>query len=90
MAAGNAESKANGVTGVGGIEVQARTFCGSGLIGNSRVSIFRPLSPVTPLSLRSRLPFLVQNRFGKNTFNAMYCNTFQRKKQEREISLCDL
>ena len=31
MAAGNEESIANGVTGVGDIEVQAREFCDSGL-----------------------------------------------------------
>jgi len=58
MAAGNAESKANGVTGVGGIEVQARIFRDFGLIKNPRISVFYPFSPVTPLSLRSRLPFL--------------------------------
>jgi hypothetical protein len=60
MAAGNAESVANGVTGVGGIEVQTHQFRDSNLIWYQRVSFFRPLSPVTPLALRSRLPFLVR------------------------------
>jgi len=63
MAAGNAVSATNGVTGEGGIEVQAHTFCDSELIGNVHFSVFHSLSPVTPLSLRSRLPFLV---FGSN------------------------
>ena len=42
MAAGNAESATNGVTGVGSIEVQARQFRDSGQIENLRVSIFLP------------------------------------------------
>ena len=39
MAAGNAESATNGVTGVGGIEIQARVFCDSNV--DSVIHVFR-------------------------------------------------
>ena len=60
MAAGNAVSETNGVTGEGGTETQARVFCDSNV--HWRIHAFRffsVLTPVTPLALRSRLPFLV-------------------------------
>jgi len=58
MATGNAENTANGVTSVGGIKAQTRVFCDSNVDPkNPRVSVFYSLSPVTPLTLRSRLPF---------------------------------
>jgi len=67
MAAGNAESVTNGVTGVGSNKVLAHAFRDSNVDGEVHTFwSFRPLSPVAPLALRSRLPFLVlgfQHRF---------------------------
>jgi len=55
MAAGNAMSVTNGVTG---IEIQAQIFRDSGLIGNSRVSVFHQRSPVTSFRRVSDRHFL--------------------------------
>jgi len=43
MAVGNAVSVTNGVTSVGGIEIQAHAFCDSSLIGNQCISVILPI-----------------------------------------------
>jgi len=60
MAAGNAESVTNGVTGVGSIEVQAHVFpLFQHRFENPRDSVFPPAFTGHSATLRSRLPFLV-------------------------------
>jgi len=72
MAAGNAESETNGVTGAGGIEVHAHVFRDSGLTGNSRFLVFHPLSPVTTLRYIPGCHFLFPALYMLYLKNAFY------------------
>ena len=83
-------SATNGVTGVDGIEVQARLFRDSGMNENLRVSIFHPLSPVTPLRFVPGCHFLLSALsylFDLKTFShAKYGIALQGTGEENPVS----